>query len=207
MNFYALMLTLTSALIVFGISYTGGRMVIQHQRWISHYFKRKKEEALLSHHLPSLLLQLSSFLSCGHAFPQALTYISGTPSGQALHQALKAKKPSVTLPTLDFMLQFLKLSISLSGRSGLALSEILKKSASLTKAQLYFEEKKRTLLLPLRIQITVALSIPWGVLLIFALMDPLLIQEAVGSFWGGVGFSTALCLEILSLIWIRRIIT
>lgn len=172
------------------------------KKWALHYFSQKKNEKTLMKHFPSLCLQLSSFLQSGHALPQALKQLAHSPSGLAFYHALLSPTKKSNSERIDF----LKHCIILASKNGIALSPLLKRLSELARMHQEREEKIRVLSYPTQAQAWIAILLPWLVLCLFSLIAPEMISCAFHSWVGGVGFSTALLLELLALFWIQRIL-
>lgn len=173
-----------------------------HKRWVVEYWAQKKNEKIVFQNFPSLCLQLSAFLHSGHALPQALKHLASSTSGRTLSHFL-------TSPTKksDFrVLEFLKHALVLSSKNGIALSPLLKRLSELTRLEQEFEEKTKVLSYPTQAQATIAILLPWLVLILFHLIAPEMMVFAFQSWVGGVGFSSALLLELLAILWMKRIL-
>ncbi|MBI3019363.1 MAG: hypothetical protein HYY61_05685 [Deltaproteobacteria bacterium] len=197
-----LTLILLSGVTSFYVSLNLYTLFITHQKWVLDYFTQKKNEKVVIKNFPSLCLQLSALLQSGHALPQALKHLAQSPNGRTFYHFL-------TSPTkkLDSdILEFLKHSLLLSSKNGIALSALLKRLSELARLEQEFEEKTKVLSYPTKAQATIAILLPWLVLSLFSLISPEMMSFAFSSWIGGVGFSTALLLELLALLWIKRIL-
>ena len=173
-----------------------------HKKWVLEYWAQKKCEKRVMKHLPSLCLQLSSFLHAGHALPQALKHLATSSSGKIFYSLL-------TSPTKNLdsdILKFLSYALTLSSKNGISLSPLLKRLSELTRFEQEFEEKIRVLSYPTKAQAAIAIALPWLVLILFYLLSPEMMSFAFHSRVGAVGFSTALLLECLALFWMKRIL-
>jgi len=188
-------------LLVFLALHSIFKIVMDQEEWVRHYFKLKKQYASLYETLPSLLLQLSSFLRSGYALPSALRHLCKNPQGALLYTEIHSSS-SINIP----ILYFLKVVIITSKKTGIALSDILKQMAELCRNQLTIEEKTKLLTFPLKAEATIAIILPWLVLMIFGLMDLHLITNALTHLSGVVGFSSAILLEGTGILWIRKIL-
>lgn len=171
------------------------------KKWIYLFWSEHKKQKALYQALPSLLLQLSSFLQSGHALPSALTQLSQSKLGFLFYHYLKS-------PSKDFLFHeflFLNTCFSLSTKNGISLSYLLRNISHLIQTQIQTKEKIKILTFPMKAQAYIAILLPWFTLFIFGIIAPSLITEALHSPWGVVGFSTALVLEVLGLIWIKKI--
>lgn len=192
----------------FSILYSLSRIYVYEERWIKKYFEKKKELQHLHASFPSLLLQLSSFLKSGYALSQGLQHLSKSTEGKWLCLSLKCR-PSILPSSSHFslFLRFLGASISASQKNGISLSPILKKISQLSRDDLNFQEKIKVLTFPIRAQSTIAILLPWFVIVIFSILDADLILNAFSHTSGIVGFSTAFFMEIAALAWMRKILT
>ena len=206
MNILDLFFTLSFFVISFLILHPLSLICLRQKKWIQWYFHHQKQQAILYAALPQLLLQISSFLQSGYAFPQALENIAQSPPGDTLYQLLKKERETPQPSRLSFLITFLKSSIRLAQRNGMALSAIFKRISTLARDQIHFQEKLKVLTFPSKVQAIIAMLLPWFVLIIFALIDPRLISTALQSWTGRVGFSTAFFMELAALVWIRRIL-
>jgi len=194
------------ALLTYFMFYAATNIYYTQKKWILNYKNRKQAEYSLYTSLPQLLLQLSSFLKSGYALPPALKYISTSKNGRLLYLLLKTSHRRTDSEKLNLFIQFLRISIALTLKHGISLSLIFKRLSFLLRKQIVLEERIRVLSFPLRAQAIVAVMLPWLVLGIFACIDPALVQNAFHHIIGRVGFSSALGLECLAMIWIRSIL-
>ncbi len=195
-------------LILFSSFYSFFKIIFQQEEWIRNYFKMKKKSESLCQALPTLLLQLSSFLRSGYAFPSAMKYLCKNPLGSLLYTEIHSSSSFSVVTSKNFSLffDFLKVTILASKKTGIALSDILKHMAELCRNQLTMEEKTKLLTFPLKAEATIAIILPWLVLMIFGLMDFNLITNALTHVSGVVGFSTAILLEGLGILWMQKIL-
>ena len=196
-------LILSSGILSFLICHFSTILWITHKKWVLDYFVQKKNEKVVMKNFPSLCLQLSAFLQSGHALPQALKHLGHSETGRTLYHLLT----SPTKKSNSKLIEFLKHAFLLSSKNGIALSPLLKRLSELARLEQEFEEKTKVLSYPTKAQATIAILLPWLVLLLFHLISPEMMSFAFSSWTGGVGFSTALLLELLALFWIKRILT
>ena len=102
------------------------RIYLTQEKWIKIYFKHQKENKALIEAFPNLLLILSSFLKSGQALPQALQHMAKTKTGLLLYQSLSR-------PTENTYVHFLKICTTLSLKNGISLSPILKRLSELSQ--------------------------------------------------------------------------
>ncbi|MBI2645904.1 MAG: hypothetical protein HYW85_02575 [Deltaproteobacteria bacterium] len=198
-----LILILLSGVASFYSSLNFYTLFMTHKKWVLDYFVQKKNEKIVIKNFPSLCLQLSAFLQSGHALPQALKHLGHSEAGRTLYRLLV----SPTKKSDSNLIEFLKHSLLLSSKNGIALSPLLKRLSELARLEQEFEEKTNVLSYPTKAQATIAILLPWLVLILFHFISPEMISFAFSSWVGGVGFSSALLLELLALFWIKRILT
>lgn len=193
-------------LLSFSIFHNISQIYLKQENWCKKYFQERREDQILYHHFPSLLLQLSAFLKSGHAFPQALQHVATTPEGKILYKFIKIKLREGRVSPFHMLMNFLNIAIGFSLKNGTALSPLLKRLSELSRDQRHFQEKIKVLTFPVKAQIGVAILLPWFVLTIFGLLEENLLINAVTQVSGLVGFSTAILLELIALLWMQRIL-
>lgn len=195
---------------LFALSYTLIHAVLSiYAQQISWFRKQRhylRAENRLLHLLPQTCLQLSSFLKAGHAIPQALKHMTKQASGNTLYQLLFSADRKCISGELNTFILYIKNAIQLSHKQGISLAEILEKLSTLARNQATSAQKMALLSYPLKAQATIAILLPWFVLLILGLMDPMMITNAFAQTTGVVGFSTAFIMESVAIIWIRRLL-
>lgn len=195
---------------VFTLSYTFIHAVLsiyaQQIGWFRKQRHHLRSENRLFQLLPQTCLQLSSFLKSGHALPQALKHMTKQETGNTFYQLLFSPDRKCLNGELETFILYIKNVIQLSHKQGISLAEILEKLSTLARSQATSAQKMALLLYPLKAQATIAILLPWFVLLILGLIDPLMIQNAFAHTYGVVGFSTAFIMESAAVIWIRRLL-
>lgn len=172
----------------------------------------------IRYQLPTVIELLATSLRAGLSIRAALTQLvkqSARPISQEL--AMLDRMQRIGLPIERALsewsnrlpvseLQLLTFTISVSAASGGGLSEALDRLAASFRQRLVLEEKVDALTAQGRMQAWVMVALPIGLALVLTAMDP----DSMNSLWttasGHMVLGTVLVLEVLGLLWIRRLV-
>jgi tight adherence protein B len=181
-------------------------------------FRLSRRYRLIRYQLPAVIELLATTLRAGLSVRAALSQLVSQSSrplsqelamldrmqriGMPLDRALSTWSHRIPIQEL----QLLTFAINVSAASGGSLSDALDRLAASFRQRLILEEKVDALTAQGRLQAWVMVALPGLLALVLTLIDP----DSMASLWmSREGHSVLLavgCLELIGLVWIRRLI-